>query len=128
MTHPRLEEIVRGDPRYPIEAYEFVREAILHALRPAGGDGGHFSAGQLLRSIPELARREFGLLAPTVFQAWNVRRTPDVGAIVANLVAAGLMTAGPDDGRDDFGEAFDLQAALRDEYRIEWPSTERLER
>ncbi|MGL4554761.1 MAG: Minf_1886 family protein [Gemmataceae bacterium] len=124
MHHPKLEELVRRDPRYPIEAYDFVRDAILHVLRPAAG--GAFSAGQLLRSIPELARREFGMLAPTVFRAWNVRRTADVGRVVANLVAAGLMTAGADEAGDDFGDA-DLAPALGDEYRIDWPR-ERLER
>jgi uncharacterized repeat protein (TIGR04138 family) len=124
MHHPKLEELVRGDPRYPIEAYEFIRDAILHALRPSGTS--NFSAGQLLRSIPELARREFGMLAPTVFRAWNLRRTADVGEVVGKLVAAGLMTAGPEDTRDDFGDA-DLIAALADEYRIDWPR-ERLER
>jgi uncharacterized repeat protein (TIGR04138 family) len=124
MHHPKLEQLVQRDPRYPIEAYEFIRDAILHAMRPGGT--GHFSAGQLLRSIPELARREFGMLAPTVFRSWNLRRTADVGAVVGNLVAAELMEAGPDDARDDFGDA-DLIAALTDEYRIDWPR-ERLER
>lgn len=127
MHHPKLDEIVRGDPRYPVEAYEFVRDAILHAVRPTPGSDGHFSAGMLLRSLPGLALREFGLLAPTVFAAWNVHRAEDVGEIVANLVAAGLMSAGPDDGKDDFRGTFDLQAALSGEYRIDWPP-ERLER
>src|SRR4051812_16134929 len=117
MHHPKLEELTRRDGRYPIEAYEFIGEAIRHTLRPSGG---HFSPGQLLRSLPDLARREFGMLAPTVFRAWNVRQTSDVGRIVANLIEAELMTAGPDDAGDDFTDDFDLAAALGGAYRIDW--------
>lgn len=124
MHHPKLEEFVRRDPSYPLEAYDFVRDAIRWVLRSS--TTGQFSAGELMLTIPTLARREFGMLAPTVFRGWNLRRSTDIARIIANLVSMELLTAGGDDGLDDF-ENTDLIAALGDDYRIQWP-LERLER
>lgn len=119
MHHPKLEELVRRDPRFPLEAYEFVREAVMHAMRGRGD--ADLSARQLLAAVPELARREFGMMARTVFRLWGVNSTEDLGEIVANLVSAGLMSAGPNDCRDEFRAAYDLDAALSGEFSIDWP-------
>jgi uncharacterized repeat protein (TIGR04138 family) len=61
-----------------------------------------------------LARREFGSLAPIVFQEWGVRRGEDVGAIVFELVEAGQLSARPEDTIEDFREWPDLTRALAD--------------
>jgi uncharacterized repeat protein (TIGR04138 family) len=118
--HPKLEQAVSQDARYPIEAYAFVRDAILLGHRPARDDE-HFHARQLLERLVDLARREFGRLALMVFRAWNIHSPYDVGQIVANLMAVGLMMADPEDTQADFDEPFDLEAALTAECRIEWP-------
>ncbi|MFQ3650340.1 MAG: Minf_1886 family protein [Gemmataceae bacterium] len=119
--HPKLEQAVRQDERYPIEAYAFVRDAIVLGEQSARGDPDHFHARQLLERLVDLARREFGHLALMVFRAWNIHSPHDVGQIVANLMAVGLMVADPEDRQTDFEEPFDLAAALRAEQRIEWP-------
>jgi uncharacterized repeat protein (TIGR04138 family) len=122
MYHPKLEKAVEQDCRYPIEAYAFVRDAILLGSESAQGEGEvHLGAAQLLGHLTDLARREFGLLAPTVFRAWNIRSPRDIGEIVANLMAVGLMVADRENERDDFDVPFDLEAALKADYRIEWP-------
>src|SRR5215813_479558 len=109
--HPKLEELVRRDPRYPLEAYEFVFAALTHTQRllgrnaspePGQEDEHHVSGQQLLQGVRDLALREFGLLARTVFRMWGINRTDDFGELVFNLVEANLMSKTNEDDRADF--------------------------
>src|SRR6516165_8940768 len=99
----RLDEIVRRDPRYPYEAYEFVFAALSHTQQKLGrlpseeeaatpGPENHVSGRELLEGIRDLALREFGLMARVVFRMWGINRTDDFGEIVFNLVEANLMS------------------------------------
>ena len=122
MLNPRIEELVRRDPRYAPEAYEFVYDALSHAARRlgrAGVDDAHVSVADFLDGARDLAVREFGLMAPAVFRAWGLRRTDDFGDIVFHLIAAGLMDPTAADDRAAFRDQFDLQAGLTADYHIE---------
>ena len=128
MHHPKLDEIVRRDPRYAYEAYEFVFAALAHTQRLLGrvpppeaapDQDYHVSGRQLLEGIRDLALREFGLMARTVFRMWGINRTDDFGEIVFNLVEAGLMSKTAEDDRRDFHDVYDLDQALVRDYRIE---------
>jgi uncharacterized repeat protein (TIGR04138 family) len=128
MHHPKLEELVRRDSRYPCEAYEFVFAALAHTqtllgrVPPPEGPAGqdyHVSGPQLVEGIRSLALRDFGLMARTVFGMWGINRTADFGEIVFNLIEAGLMSKTEGDSREDFHNLFDLDQALVREYRIE---------
>ena len=128
MHHPKLEELVRRNPRYPCEAYEFVFAALAHTqemlgrVPPPEGPSGqdyHVSGPQLLDGVRDLALREFGLMARTVFRMWGIDRTGDFGEIVFNLIEGGLMSKTDRDSRDDFRDLFDLDQALVRDYRIE---------
>jgi uncharacterized repeat protein (TIGR04138 family) len=132
MHHPKLEELVRRDPRYAYEAYEFVFAALAHTQRLLGRDPEpgaptepehHVSGPQLLHGIRDLALREFGLMARTVFRLWGIERTDDFGEIVFNLVEANLMSKTAEDDRQDFHDVFDLDQALVHDYRIEMPES-----
>ena len=132
--HPGLAEVVRQDPRYAYEAYEFVFYALHHTQQllgreapPAGeagaGPGGepqhHVSGPELLEGIRDLALREFGRMARTVFRLWGIRGTADFGEIVFTLVEAGLMSTTSEDRREDFHNVYDLDEALLNGYRIQ---------
>ena len=130
-THrPGLIEVVRRDPRYALEAYEFVFEALdytAHALgRPtadpaAGEEAGpehHLTGRELVEGIRDLALREFGRMARVVFHLWGVDRTDDFGEIVFNLIDAGMLNKTETDQRGDFQGLFDLDDALLNHYRI----------
>jgi uncharacterized repeat protein (TIGR04138 family) len=127
MRHAALAEIVRRDPRYAYEAYEFVYEALSHTQKllgrlPPQGTAGeaaahHVTGRQLLEGIRDLALRQFGLMARIVFRCWGIERTDDFGEIVFNLVEAGLMSKTEEDSRADFHNVFDLDAALT-QYQI----------
>jgi uncharacterized repeat protein (TIGR04138 family) len=131
MHHSGLAEVVRKDPRYTYEAYEFVFAALHHTQKILGRlpheSGGetpiapqhHVSGKELLQGIRDLARSEFGLMAPTVFRLWGIRRTDDFGEIVFNLVESKLMSKTDEDTRADFHELFDLDQSLVNDYRIE---------
>lgn len=128
MHHPKLDEVVRRDPRYTYEAYVFVFDALAHTLRMLGRvppregkaePDSHVSGPQLLEGVRDLALREYGLMARTVFRAWGINSTADVGEIVFNLVAANLMSKTAEDSRDDFRDVYDLDQVLVRDYRIE---------
>jgi uncharacterized repeat protein (TIGR04138 family) len=126
MHHPKLDDLVRRDPRYAYEAYEFTFAALAHAQKllgrePADDEEGevHVSGRELLDGVRDLALREFGLLARTVFRLWGVNRTDDFGEIVFNLIDAGLMSKNDGDDRLDFHAIYDLDEALVKGYKIE---------
>src|SRR5438105_4968289 len=107
---PKLAEIVRKDPRYAYEAYQFVQEALEFTQRKLGRspkpdvpeevDPQHHVRGwELVDGIRELALREFGLMARTVFRLWGIEKTDDFGEIVFNLVASNLMSKTDEDDR-----------------------------
>src|SRR5438067_603087 len=125
---PCLEEIVRRDRRYAYEAYEFVFAALAHTQKMLGklpeepaaeADGTHHVSGpELLDGVRDLALREFGLMARTVFRLWGINATGDFGEIVFNLIEANLMSKTNEDCRADFVGVYDLDQALVRDYRI----------
>jgi uncharacterized repeat protein (TIGR04138 family) len=131
--HPRIADIVRRDPRYAYEAYEFVFAALAHTQKAlgrvphgeAGGEAGgeaessnHVSGPELLRGVRDFALREFGLMARAVFRRWGIDRTDDFGEIIFNLIEANLMSKTPEDSRRDFHAVYDLDEELVNGYRI----------
>jgi uncharacterized repeat protein (TIGR04138 family) len=130
--HPVLAEVARRDGRYAYEAYEFVFQALHHTQKmlgreppegarhdPEGESKYHVSGPELLEGIRDLALREFGLLAHTVFRLWGIHSTADFGEIVFNLIEAGLMSKTPNDRREDFHNVYDLEEALVQGFRIQ---------
>jgi uncharacterized repeat protein (TIGR04138 family) len=130
--NPKLAEVVKRDPRYSYEAYEFLQQALSHTLQQLGREPvpdtsdadaaaepkNHVSGPELLEGVRSLALREFGLMARTVFHMWGIRKTADFGEMVFNLVEGKLMSKAADDRREDFCDVFDLDEALVRNYRI----------
>ena len=115
-------------PRYRREAYGFVVGALtrtaeaLSAERRADPVRRHLTGQELLRGVIDLARGEFGLMAPAVFREWGVLEAPDVGEIVFQLVEAGQLSARKEDCRGDFAGGPDLMRALSDGMDLGVPS------
>jgi uncharacterized repeat protein (TIGR04138 family) len=127
VRHSGLAEVIRRDPRYAIEAYEFLYEALGFTQRRLGRQPkkseepdpkNHVSGRELLEGVRELALREFGLMARTVLKCWGIHKTDDFGEIVFNLVEAGLMSKTPEDTRADFQNVYNLDDALMRQYEI----------
>ncbi len=113
-----VDELRARGSRFAREAYVFVVAALgetvraLPADRLADAERRHLSGRELSEGVVRIAREEFGALAPMVFQEWGVRSTEDIGAIVFELVAAGQLSARPEDTIADFRNRGDLLAAL----------------
>jgi uncharacterized repeat protein (TIGR04138 family) len=136
-----LARIIANDPRYTIDAYVFILEALGYAkhqklkakgrdrdkarstprargTRPSPtskqtGDSGHVSGRELCESVRRLGLRQFGLLAATVFAHWGVRSTSDIGDIVYHLIEAGDLEKTPSDSRSDFDNVYNFDKDLR---------------
>jgi uncharacterized repeat protein (TIGR04138 family) len=131
-----LAELVRRDPRYAYEAYEFVFLALKHTQEmlgrtqpeeeaaEEGAPQHHVSGPELLEGVRDLAQRQFGLMARTVFRLWGIEKTDDFGQIVFNLVEAKLMSKTEDDNLSDFRDVFDLDEALVHGYQIPFDELE----
>jgi uncharacterized repeat protein (TIGR04138 family) len=129
MYRSELAEVVRRDPRYAYEAYEFLYAALEHTQKRLGRKTPrepsaeataqhHVSGPELLDGIRDLALREFGFMARTVFRLWGINRTDDFGEIVFNLVESNLMSKTDEDHRTDFHNIYDLDEALVRGFRI----------
>jgi uncharacterized repeat protein (TIGR04138 family) len=132
MHHLKLDEVVRRDSRYALEAYEFLFAALAHTQKmlgrvppeedepePGTEHSYHVSGPELLEGARSLALEQFGLMARTVFRQWGINRTDDFGEIVFNLVEAGLMSKTSKDQRQDFQDVYDLDEALVRGYQID---------
>lgn len=125
-----LAGMLARDPRYPIQAYAFVFEALEFSKelkprspsRPRGRRSRspeptrHISGRELCEGARHLALRHYGFLALTVLNQWGIYSTSDLGEIVYNLIAAGDLEKTPADSRSDFDGVFDLEADLRRNY------------
>jgi uncharacterized repeat protein (TIGR04138 family) len=76
----------------------------------------HVTGPELAWACRDLAREQFGLLAPSVLEHWGVTRTEDLGRIVYTLVEVGLLVTQPGDREQDFAEVYDFGEAFGDGY------------
>ena len=113
-----LELILKEDPRYAREAYDFVRDALNYTLKQRrkskelSGEKTHVSGQQLLEGIRLYALKEFGPMVPTVFQYWGVKRCEDFGEMVFNLVRTRVFGKTDNDSMDDFRGAYTFHEAF----------------
>jgi uncharacterized repeat protein (TIGR04138 family) len=137
-----LARIIALDPRYAVDAYVFVIDALTLARRrklaglekdestagfsqkargPRGsaprpkkrGLTGHVNGHELCEAFRELALLHYGAMAATVLGHWGVRSTGDIGEIVFNMITAGGLEKTPSDSRSDFNDVFDFETALK---------------
>lgn len=115
-----LDPVLAQDPRFPREAYLFVREALDHTQELLVKRGGklprHVSGMELLDGIRDLAIKQFGPMAITVFDEWRIRRCEDFGEIVFNLVENKILSKTDEDSREDFKRGYDFTEVFRRPY------------
>ncbi len=111
--------ILEKDPRYRLEAYIFVLEALYYAREKFKVEK-HVSGKQLLEGIKELGLKRFGPLAKMVFEYWGVKKTIDFGNIVFNMVNEGLLTKTDEDKIEDFIDVYDFEEVFVKNYKLEF--------
>lgn len=111
-----LEPILTRDPRYTVEAYLFIRDALDHSVRQLEKPR-HISGQELLGGIREYALEEFGPVTKRVLSEWGINECIDFGNIVFNLVNAGLLGKTDEDSLDDFANGYDFSEAFLHPFR-----------
>jgi len=122
MSEPQLksmEDVIRSDGRYPMEAFAFLHEGLNHAVQSVHGEeeaepGQRYVSGQdLCRALAGLARERWGMLARTVLERWNIRQSIDFGHMVYLLIEHDFMHKTAEDSVEDFRDVYDFQTELR---------------
>lgn len=111
----QLEDIVRKDARYAREAYLFLRDALdftIKARRKAKETDQHVTGQQLLDGIRLFALKQFGPMAPTVFEYWGVRCGQDFGEMVFNFIEVGIFGKTDTDSIEDFKGGYTFHDAF----------------
>jgi uncharacterized repeat protein (TIGR04138 family) len=119
--------VAASDPRYRVEAYEFIFAALDYArrvrrkkrkammrqgLRRKPADP-HLTGQQVCRAVRDLALRLYGPLGGLVLGSWGLRSTSDIGNVVFNLIESGDLERRPTDTRADFDQVYDFAEAFR---------------
>jgi len=107
----QLEALVQRDPRYTIEAYLFLREALDYTVRTLDKPR-HVSGQELLEGIRRYALSEFGPITRRVLSEWGIHACIDFGNLVFNLVDEGLLGKTEDDSIEDFTPGYDFEEAF----------------
>jgi len=113
-----LRKIVEKNPRYPVEAYLFVLEA-LFCTRKKFKKEKHVSGQELLEGIKDLALNRYGSTAKMVFNHWGIKKTVDLGDIVFNMVNAKLLSKTEEDSLDDFKDVYNFEDVFIKDYQFE---------
>lgn len=135
-VHP-IVQLLRNDPRYTIEAYQFVREALSYAqdvlglgsdqppqeeeFDPRQPSERHLTGQQLCEAIRKYAIEQYGYMAKVVLNRWGVTKTGDFGNIVYNLIEVGMMKKSAEDRREDFNDVYDFDEAFNQKFQITPP-------
>jgi uncharacterized repeat protein (TIGR04138 family) len=132
-----MRQLLSDDPRFKIEAYQFIREALQYAnenpdslcLDQDTADSlndelesdvktRHVTGGQLCQACRQYALKQYGYLSRIVLDSWGIRSTSDFGELVYNLIRIGQMKKSESDRREDFDGVFDFETAFEPEFEL----------
>jgi uncharacterized repeat protein (TIGR04138 family) len=118
-TRKTLEQVVEEHGRYPLEAFEFVRQGLNHTVQQIHGDARakaeaacHVSGQQLSWGLRNYAVSRYGVMARAVLSHWGIHRTNDFGRIVFAMVESKLMQKTDEDDIRDFESVFDFETTF----------------
>lgn len=135
MTSPlkAMRDLLRDDPRYRLEAYQFIRESLQYAhenlerIGPLGycqGDAPevdsprHLSGQQLCEACRLYAIDQYGYLAKMVLRRWGLESTSDFGELVYNLIRIEQMRKSENDRREDFDDVYAFDQAFQPQFEL----------
>ena len=108
------------DPRFPAEAYYFVRdgfEYVAHDLVEKEGKIRHLSGRELADGLKEFALDEYGPMAFFTLGQWNIHATADFGELVYNLIRMGRFSQNKGDKKSDFDNLYDFNEVFNGPFR-----------
>ena len=125
-----LAAVLASDPRYSIQSYLFLFEALEHTKtvkkrsrkrqkgRTSTGGSRHVTGRELCEGARALALAHYGMMALPVLASWGIHRTSDLGAIVENLINAGDLERSATDSLADFDDVYEFETAFRTNYAV----------
>lgn len=114
----RMDALLEREPRYPLLAYQFVREALDDAVSRLPVRR-HVSGRELLEALRSFALDKYGPMARTVLNNWGIEAGEDVGRIVFLLIEAGVLSKTDEDTLEDFSGVMRFDEEFEKMYR--WP-------
>lgn len=135
MTSPlkAMRDLLRDDPRYKLEAYQFIRESLqfahenLERIGPLGYCQGdepnvdaprHLTGQQLCEACRLYAIDQYGYLARMVLGRWGLHSTSDFGELVYNLIRIEQMRKSETDRREDFNKVYTFDEAFQPQFEL----------
>ena len=112
-----LEELAQETGKYPVEAFQFVREGLQFTVervhgKDCCGEPRHICGKDLCWGLRDLSLKRWGLMAPAVLRSWEITKTEDFGAVVFSMVSAGWMAKTDQDRPEDFIGVYDFREAF----------------
>lgn len=112
--------ITQLDNRFEPEGYLFLKEALDYTAQEASlkstEQSRHVSARQLLHGFRDLALKEFGPMAATLFEEWGIKSCNDIGDMVFQLIQEGVFGKQDNDQPEDFMEVYSFKRTFVDPY------------
>ncbi len=131
-----LQQLLKTDSRFPIEAYLFIREALAYAADSMelgvtcdeleSNDESlkrnrrerHLSGQELCEAIRQYAVKQYGYMAKVVLNRWGINETSDFGEIVYNMIEVGIMKKSSRDQRSHFDNVYSFNDAFENDFEI----------
>lgn len=117
---------IAATTRYPLGAFHFIRHGLDFTVTRLHKDPQsmdeierHVTGRDLTEGLRDFAIEQYGLLARTMLNRWNIHRTEDFGHIVFAMVEHGLMQATENDSIRDFEDGFDFEHAFNTEVDVD---------
>jgi uncharacterized repeat protein (TIGR04138 family) len=130
MTSPlqAMRKLLREDPRFRFEAYQFIRESLQYAhehmdvIAPDNTEltesPRHVTGQQLCEACRLYALEQYGFLAKMVLASWGVQSTSDLGELVYNLIRIEQMRKSDTDRREDFNDVYSFDNAFEPLFEL----------
>ncbi len=123
-----MRKLLKDDPRYKIEAYQFIRESLQYAhehmdvIAPQDSDDSeaarHVTGQQLCEACRRYAIEQYGYLSKMVLANWGLHKTSDFGDLVYNLIRIEQMRKSDTDRREDFDDVYSFDTAFEPEFEM----------
>lgn len=131
-------QVVNQDPRYPVEAYWFIRDALAYAAdsmelgSQTYGDPEcdletathrarrerHLSGQQYCEAIRRYALNQYGYMSKVVLNNWNMDTTSCFGDIVFNMISVGILKKSSRDKRSHFDDVYQFNEVFEADFQI----------
>jgi len=108
-TINRLTYLVESKKKHTINAYCALLAAVQACINESSRtELEHISGQDLARKFADIVLNAYGPLSSDILDDWNIKNTRDIGEMVFDLVAVGLLFFSENDKIEDFDDVFDF--------------------